>query len=152
MFLCHVSTDLLVQITRGIHTDVLLNYETVKYFGGEEHEGERYRDALREYQTLEYKVISKIAFVVSPPFLRNIASHSFPQFVEYCSEHSHRMFCISATLFTIDRPCQAFGLLIGSLIVASRVTQGQSDSGDFVLFITYLAQVMVSVSNVSIFD
>jgi len=31
-------------ITRGIHTDCLLNYETVKYFNGEEHEGERYRD------------------------------------------------------------------------------------------------------------
>ncbi|KAG6920115.1 hypothetical protein DXG01_010183 [Tephrocybe rancida] len=45
------------EITRGIHTDCLLNYETVKYFGGEEHEGERYRDALREYQALEYKVI-----------------------------------------------------------------------------------------------
>ncbi|KAF7782451.1 hypothetical protein Agabi119p4_1827 [Agaricus bisporus var. burnettii] len=44
-------------ITRGIHTDCLLNYETVKYFSGEEHEGERYREAIREYQALEYKVI-----------------------------------------------------------------------------------------------
>lgn len=43
-------------ITRGIHTDCLLNYETVKYFGGEQHEGERYREAIREYQALEYKV------------------------------------------------------------------------------------------------
>ena len=43
--------------TRGIHTDVLLNYETVKYFGGEDHEGERYREAMREYQKLELKVI-----------------------------------------------------------------------------------------------
>jgi len=34
-----------------------LNYETVKYFCGEEHEGERYADAIREYQTLESKVI-----------------------------------------------------------------------------------------------
>ncbi len=48
----------LVQVTRGIHTDCLLNYETVKYFSGEEHEGDRYRDAIREYQGLEYKVIS----------------------------------------------------------------------------------------------
>lgn len=47
------------QVTRGIHTDCLLNYETVKYFGGEEHEGARYREAIREYQALEYKVISK---------------------------------------------------------------------------------------------
>jgi ABC-type transport system involved in Fe-S cluster assembly fused permease/ATPase subunit len=47
------------QITRGIHTDCLLNYETVKYFNGEEYEGARYRDAIREYQFFEYKVISK---------------------------------------------------------------------------------------------
>ncbi|KAG7090845.1 hypothetical protein E1B28_009927 [Marasmius oreades] len=44
-------------ITRGIHTDCLLNYETVKYFGGEDYEAARYQDALREYQTLEYRVI-----------------------------------------------------------------------------------------------
>ncbi|KAI0743423.1 hypothetical protein C8Q80DRAFT_1107266 [Daedaleopsis nitida] len=42
---------------RGIHTDCLLNYETVKYFNGEQHEGERYRNAIREYQTFEYKVM-----------------------------------------------------------------------------------------------
>ncbi|KAF4620663.1 hypothetical protein D9613_000572 [Agrocybe pediades] len=47
-------------VTRGIHTDCLLNYETVKYFGGEEHEGERYADAIREYQNLEYKVIMSL--------------------------------------------------------------------------------------------
>ncbi|KAF8160969.1 hypothetical protein B0H34DRAFT_698907 [Crassisporium funariophilum] len=44
-------------VTRGIHTDCLLNYETVKYFGGEQHEGDRYSEAIREYQALEYKVI-----------------------------------------------------------------------------------------------
>ncbi|EJF58200.1 hypothetical protein DICSQDRAFT_110500 [Dichomitus squalens LYAD-421 SS1] len=42
---------------RGIHTDCLLNYETVKYFNGEQHEGERYREAIRQYQSLEYKVM-----------------------------------------------------------------------------------------------
>jgi ABC-type transport system involved in Fe-S cluster assembly fused permease/ATPase subunit len=47
-------------ITRGIHTDCLLNYETVKYFNGEEHEAERYADAIRQYQALEYQVISKL--------------------------------------------------------------------------------------------
>lgn len=46
-------------ITRGIHTDCLLNYETVKYFNGEHHEGERYRAALAEYQALEYRVIGR---------------------------------------------------------------------------------------------
>lgn len=44
-------------ITRGIHTDCLLNYETVKYFNGEYHEGERYRAAVAKYQALEYRVI-----------------------------------------------------------------------------------------------
>lgn len=43
--------------TRGIHTDSLLNYETVKYFGGEEHEGERYREAISRYQSLEIRVM-----------------------------------------------------------------------------------------------
>ena len=44
--------------TRGIHTDCLLNYETVKYFGNERHEQQRYREAVLKYQTLEYKVIA----------------------------------------------------------------------------------------------
>ncbi|EJT97371.1 P-loop containing nucleoside triphosphate hydrolase protein, partial [Dacryopinax primogenitus] len=43
-------------ITRGIHTDCLMNYETVKYFCGEEHEGGRYRDSVHKYQGLEYRV------------------------------------------------------------------------------------------------
>ena len=50
-------------MTRGIHTDCLLNYETVKYFGGEQHEGERYREAIRDYQALEYKVIGGYAMI-----------------------------------------------------------------------------------------
>ena len=45
------------QITRGIHTDCLLNYETVKYFGGEAYEAERYASAINDYQSLEYRVI-----------------------------------------------------------------------------------------------
>ncbi|KAH7108101.1 hypothetical protein BKA62DRAFT_609850 [Auriculariales sp. MPI-PUGE-AT-0066] len=44
--------------TRGIHTDCLLNYETVKYFGNEQHEQQRYREAVLKYQSLEYKVIA----------------------------------------------------------------------------------------------
>ena len=47
-----------LQITRGIHTDCLLNYETVKYFCGEQHEAQRYREAIQAYQALEYRVIS----------------------------------------------------------------------------------------------
>ncbi|KAG9081599.1 hypothetical protein FS749_007546 [Ceratobasidium sp. UAMH 11750] len=46
--------------TRGIHTDVLLNYETVKYFGGEQHEGARYRDAIAKYQSMEFRVMASL--------------------------------------------------------------------------------------------
>lgn len=48
------------QITRGIHTDCLLNYDTVKYFAGEAHEANRYREAIAEYQALEFKVIASL--------------------------------------------------------------------------------------------
>ncbi|KAH7926500.1 hypothetical protein BV22DRAFT_1032756 [Leucogyrophana mollusca] len=47
-------------ITRGIHTDCLLNYETVKYFGGEQHESARYESAIGEYQGFEWKVMSSL--------------------------------------------------------------------------------------------
>lgn len=53
-------------VTRGIHTDCLLNYETVKYFNGEQHEGERYREAIRQYQGLEYKVMGEAYRSVCP--------------------------------------------------------------------------------------
>ncbi|KAJ4468248.1 mitochondrial half-size ABC transporter [Lentinula aciculospora] len=93
-------------ITRGIHADCLLNYETVKYFGGEEHEAARYHDALREYQFLEAKVIISLN-------LLNLVQN----------------FIITS------------GLLIGSIIVARRVVRDELDPSDFVVFITYLAQL-----------
>ncbi|KDQ57655.1 hypothetical protein JAAARDRAFT_35344 [Jaapia argillacea MUCL 33604] len=93
-------------VTRGIHTDCLLNYETVKYFNGEEHEGNRYRDAIREYQQLEYRVITSLN-------LLNLVQN---------------------LIITL-------GLLIGSIIVATRVTSGQLHASDFVVFITYLSQL-----------
>ncbi|KAJ7188480.1 mitochondrial half-size ABC transporter [Mycena filopes] len=93
-------------VTRGIHADCLLNYETVKYFGGEEHEGARYREAVAQYQELEYKVIFSLN-------LLNLVQN----------------FIISV------------GLLVGSMIVALRVTSGKSAPSDFVIFITYLAQL-----------
>ncbi|KAG1724270.1 hypothetical protein EDB19DRAFT_2028878 [Suillus lakei] len=40
-------------VIRGIHADCLLNYKTVKYFGGEEYEAQRYTEAIGEYQSLE---------------------------------------------------------------------------------------------------
>lgn len=94
-------------ITRGIHTDCLLNYETVKYFNGEEHEGERYREAIREYQALEYKVIISLN-------LLNLVQN-----------------------FIIT-----LGLLIGSLMVAYRITQHpENGSKPFIMFVTYLTQL-----------
>ncbi|TFK44564.1 hypothetical protein BDQ12DRAFT_717702 [Crucibulum laeve] len=93
-------------VTRGIHTDCLLNYETVKYFGGEEHEGARYRDAIREYQALEYKVIISLN-------LLNLVQN-----------------------FIIT-----LGLLVGALLVAHQSIQNHEGAGNFVVFITYLAQL-----------
>ncbi|KAG0697254.1 hypothetical protein DFH29DRAFT_1022902 [Suillus ampliporus] len=80
-------------VTRGIHTDCLLNYETVKYF---------------EYQTLERRVVIFLNFL-------NLVQ----------------------TLIITS------GLLVGSLIVALRITRGQSNTSDFVVFITYYAQNLV---------
>ncbi|KAJ7594717.1 mitochondrial half-size ABC transporter [Mycena floridula] len=93
-------------VTRGIHTDCLLNYESVKYFGGEQHEADRYRAALSEYQALEYRVIISLN-------LLNLVQN-----------------------FIIT-----FGLLVGSILVARRVIRDGSGPSDFVIFITYLAQL-----------
>ncbi|KAI0249585.1 hypothetical protein BJV78DRAFT_1129371 [Lactifluus subvellereus] len=93
-------------ITRSIHTDCLLNYETVKYFNGEEHEGERYRDSIRKYQRLEYRVITSMN-------LLNLVQN---------------------LIITV-------GLLVGSMIVAYRVVNGELEPSDFVFFVTYLAQL-----------
>ncbi|KAG1887965.1 ABC transporter type 1, transmembrane domain-containing protein, partial [Suillus fuscotomentosus] len=97
---------------RGIHTDCLLNYETVKYFGGEEYEAQRYTEAIEEYQSLEKRVVLSLN-------LLNLVQ----------------------TLIITS------GLLVGSLIVASRITRGQSNTSDFVVFITYYAQLYFSLSN-----
>lgn len=66
-------------VTRGIHTDCLLNYETVKYFNGEQHEGERYRAALAGYQALEYRLIGRLHFDVS------VLLSTYLQFPSTCS-------------------------------------------------------------------
>ncbi|KAH9929622.1 uncharacterized protein BXZ73DRAFT_47940 [Epithele typhae] len=91
---------------RGIHTDCLLNYETVKYFNGEQHEGERYAEAIRQYQSFEYRVMMSLN-------LLNLVQN---------------------LIITV-------GLLVGAMIVAMRVVRGQSETHEFVLFITYLAQL-----------
>ncbi|KAF9264231.1 hypothetical protein L218DRAFT_1029037 [Marasmius fiardii PR-910] len=99
-------------ITRGIHTDCLLNYETVKYFGGEDHEAARYQDAIHQYQTLEYQVIISLN-------LLNLVQN---------------FIIASARYFTS-------GLLVGSIIVARHIIANELDSSDFVVFITYLGQL-----------
>ncbi|KDN53233.1 hypothetical protein K437DRAFT_230882 [Tilletiaria anomala UBC 951] len=43
-------------VSRALHTDVLLNWESVKCFGNEEFEAGRYRDSLIEYQKAAYQV------------------------------------------------------------------------------------------------
>ncbi|KAG1717945.1 hypothetical protein EDB19DRAFT_1062810 [Suillus lakei] len=44
-------------VTRGFHTECLLNGETVKYLGGEEYEVQRYMEAIGEYQSLESRIV-----------------------------------------------------------------------------------------------
>jgi len=50
-------------VTRGIHTDVLMNWESVKYFTAEDRETSRYQDAVNAYQVVEYKVISSLSLL-----------------------------------------------------------------------------------------
>ncbi|KAF7321485.1 ABC transporter protein [Mycena kentingensis (nom. inval.)] len=98
-------------VTRGIASDTLLNYETVKYFSGEEQEARRYQEAISDYQNLESRVIWSLN-------LLNLVQN-----------------LIIST-----------GLLFGSLIVAHRVTTGESAPADFIVFITYLAQLYVPLN------
>lgn len=61
----------------------------MKYFGGEQHEGERYQDAIRQYQTLEYRVMS----MDRPCFLAlclHIVLYSLAQYPEPCTKLHHR--------------------------------------------------------------
>ncbi|KAG0699627.1 hypothetical protein DFH29DRAFT_1014204 [Suillus ampliporus] len=99
------------QVTRGILTDCLLNYKTVKYFSGEEYEALRYAEAIGEYQTLERRVVLSLNLL---------------NFVQ--------------TLIITS------GLLVGSLIVVSCITR-DSNTSDFVVFITYCVQLYFPLSN-----
>ena len=51
------------QIANTRAVDALLNYETVKYFGNEPYEAERYDSALRDYQTAAVKSQNSLAVV-----------------------------------------------------------------------------------------
>ena len=43
--------------------DSLLNFETVKYYGAEKYETERYRDAVVKYQKSEYQSDASLALI-----------------------------------------------------------------------------------------
>ena len=100
----------------------------MKYFGGEEYEAERYTGAIGEYQTFERRVVRECCF---------LRSHQW----------SHSYSIVSLNLLNL---AQTFiitsGLLVGSMIVASRITKGQSNTSDFVVFITYYAQVGIPLT------
>lgn len=47
-------------VSRAIHTDVLLNWETVKSYNNENYESERYRLSLLDYQAADWKVMASL--------------------------------------------------------------------------------------------
>ncbi|CAJ0581110.1 unnamed protein product, partial [Mesorhabditis spiculigera] len=47
----------------AIGTDSLLNYETVKYYGNEQYEADRFRKAIQEYQFAEWRSNASLAFL-----------------------------------------------------------------------------------------
>lgn len=47
-------------ISRGIHADVLLNYESIKYFSTEDFERRRYGNAVGAYQDIESQYMSAL--------------------------------------------------------------------------------------------
>ncbi|KAG1721516.1 ABC transporter type 1, transmembrane domain-containing protein [Suillus lakei] len=98
-------------VTRGFHTDCLLNYEAVKYFSGEEYKAQRYAEAIGEYQSSGSSVALSLSIL-------NL---------------------VQTLIIT-------FGLVVGSLIVASRITRGQTNTSDFV-FISYYALFYFPLSN-----
>lgn len=103
-------------MTRGIHTDCLLNYETVKYFGGEEYEATRYHDAICEYQALEAKVTGRLFLLISA-FVFSDIRFSFPQPSQLGSELHHSAYLDAHTLFVtlmVDNRVPVFSLDLSS--------------------------------------
>lgn len=48
---------------RQLHTDALMNVESVKFFGAEEYENTRYSSALHKYQKAELKVLMTLSLL-----------------------------------------------------------------------------------------
>ncbi|CAO1637770.1 unnamed protein product [Sympodiomycopsis kandeliae] len=93
-------------ISRAIHTDVLLNWETVKSYNNEDYELQRYRLSLLDYQRADWKVMASMNVL-------NLTQN--------------------LTL--------SLGTLLMLFVVAYDVVHGHATSSDFVVFISYLAQI-----------
>ncbi|ORX36321.1 hypothetical protein BD324DRAFT_488296 [Kockovaella imperatae] len=87
---------------RGIVSDVLTNWESVKYFTAESREVNRYREALIDYQKVEWS----------------------------WNLNYQTLWLLQNTLLTL-------GLVIGSLIIAVRISRGEMDAAELVVFIQY---------------
>ncbi|KAI8815100.1 hypothetical protein BJ742DRAFT_4158 [Cladochytrium replicatum] len=92
--------------SRARSTDSLLNFETVKYYGAENWEVDKFEEALEKYNTAEMRSTTSL----------NVLN--------------------TAQNITIS-----LGLLIGTLLCARKVVDGELTLGDFVLFYTYVNQL-----------
>lgn len=90
----------------AVQNDSILSYETVKYFGAEDYEFDRFRETIQVYQKSEYTVTLSLQIM-------NITQNM---------------------LFML-------GLLVVAFIAAYQVTTGLRQVGQFVLLITYMAQL-----------
>nr|AHK05635.1 ATP-binding cassette transporter sub-family B member 6 [Tigriopus japonicus] len=97
------------QRSKGV--DSLLNFETVKYYGAEPYEIDRYEKAILSYQAEEFKSQTSLTFL-----------------------NGAQSLIING------------GLLAGSLYCALLVTQRYLTPGDYVLFGTYILQLMVPLN------
>ncbi|CAE6522897.1 unnamed protein product [Rhizoctonia solani] len=117
---------------RGIHTDSLLNYETVKYFNGEAYEGRRYGEALARYQDSEIRVMGNFSTyhesVPEPRTLRWSACRLLARCVRYGPpRRDYEAICcvyhlFGAVSFTL------YGPLNGLAIIYRSVTQSLIDT------------------------
>ncbi|KAL8856254.1 MAG: hypothetical protein Q9178_007091 [Gyalolechia marmorata] len=90
----------------AVKNDSMMSYETVKYFNAEDYEFNRYRNAVKDYQKAEYKVLISLNIM-------NVSQN---------------------LVFTL-------GLMVTCFIAAYQVTTGQKKVGQFVVLLTYMAQL-----------
>lgn len=108
---------------RGIHTDVLMNWETVKYFTAEQHESNRYTKAV--------KIASGFYFWLYGPF-STLPTSSLRTLMRL-----HVVWFLSTAAWDIIQLGQTFimisGLLLGSVIVSRSILHHRSSPGDFIV-------------------